>query len=164
MGVGKSTVGRLLAKELGYGFVDVDELIEKRENKTVAEIFSQQGELSFRKMEKDVTKEVSNLDSYVISCGGGCLLDPDNVQNLRRNALLFLLTAEPHEILKRLEDGKNSRPLLGPSHTLEKLNQLLVEREKKYSQAADLVIDTSRLTADQVAKQISREFRSRLSP
>jgi shikimate kinase len=89
MGTGKTTVGRMLAKRLGYEFVDTDGLIESRQARSVARIFEESGEASFRAMEKEVAAELSARERLVISTGGRMLLDPDNLRALSGNGRVY---------------------------------------------------------------------------
>ena len=100
MATGKTTVGKLLADQMGYQFVDTDELIEERVGLTIAEIFQKKGEDAFRKMESDLAKELADKEGLVISTGGRFMLDPDNAEILIRHGLVFCLVATPEEILE----------------------------------------------------------------
>jgi shikimate kinase len=85
MGVGKSVIGKLLAEELGLSFVDLDEELVCRTGRSIESIFEEDGEKRFRVIEKVVTKEYATLDGQVIACGGGTVIDPENLENLRRS-------------------------------------------------------------------------------
>jgi shikimate kinase len=93
-----------------------------------------------------VTKEYSALDGQVIACGGGTVIDPQNLVNLRRSSRMVLLTAEPEVILKRTEAEKDVRPLLNVDDRLGKIRNLLSKRWSSYVEAADIIIDTSEYT------------------
>jgi shikimate kinase len=111
MGVGKTTSGALLAEALGYEFIDMDDEVEKRTGKTIHEIFMDDGESRFRELERDLVRELSGKEGYVIGCGGGALADLGNAEALRESSTLVYLTASIDEILERT--GKEShRPLL----------------------------------------------------
>lgn len=133
MGTGKTTVGKLLADQLHYGFIDTDELIETRNNRSISEIFQEFGEEAFRKIERDIVKEVAELDGVVISTGGRLMLDPENVNALSRNSRVLCLVATPDEILSRVsDDQEHKRPLLSVPNPKERIVELLQERNDKY--------------------------------
>jgi shikimate kinase len=135
MGCGKTTVGRLLAEELDYDFTDTDQLIEERFKMTVPEIFATKGEKAFREMESEIARELGGQDGLVISTGGGMMLNAHNVAALSCNGRVFCLVATPEEIFKRISsDRKNNRPLLDTSNPLERISQLIKEREQSYRQ------------------------------
>lgn len=152
MAVGKSAVGRSLAKKLGLRFVDLDRLIEKTEGKKVAEIFAQKGEPYFRRLEKQTLAEVLRGDGQVIATGGGVVVDEENLALLRERALMVRLSASVDVLLSR-SGGKTQRPLLSGADRRGKIEQLLAERESRYAQA-QATIDTSDLTIGQVVEKI----------
>lgn len=146
MGVGKSAVGKILAEKLGFSFADLDEEIVSRTGRSIESIFEEDGEERFREIEKAVTKEYSALDGQVIACGGGTVIDPQNLENLRRSSRMVLLTAEPEVILERVEAEGDVRPLLNVDDRLDKIRSLLTKRWPRYIEAADIIIDTSEYT------------------
>jgi len=153
MGVGKSTLGEALSERLGYGFVDMDEVIERRAGMKIKEIFATEGEEGFRALEKVVAKELADKDRYVIACGGGAVLYPENVEALRRNSVLILLTASIDEIVERTQ-GSDERPLLNVEDARAEAEALLRKRMPRYLEAADLIIDTTDAPPTQLADEI----------
>jgi len=142
MATGKSTVGRLLAKDLDRDFVDTDHLIEERQKMTIPEIFSRKGESAFRHMETEVARELGQRQGLVISTGGRMLLDPANVSALSSKGRVFCLVATPQEILLRLiKDKDNHRPLLDVPNPGEQIIALLQKREKGYQQFFKIATD-----------------------
>ena len=134
MGTGKTTVGRMLAAQLGYEFVDTDELLQARMGRTIPEIFHEQGEASFRQMEAELAQELSNGEGLVISTGGRMMLDPANVAALSSSGRVFCLVATPEEILSRLMNDKDHpRPLLKVPNPGERIVELLQERREGYA-------------------------------
>lgn len=134
MGTGKTTVGRLLAAELGYDFVDTDEMIKSRMGRPISEIFQEMGEAAFRQMEADLAQELANQEGLVISTGGRLMLDPANVAALSRQGRVFCLVATPEEILTRLKNDKeHPRPLLEVPEPGERIVELLRERGEGYA-------------------------------
>lgn len=153
MATGKSAVGQALAKKLGRKFVELDLLIERKAGKPVAEIFQQDGEIAFRELEIEATRQVTSEKNLVIACGGGIVLNKINVDRLREGAIIVYLTSSPAVILKRVS-GDEGRPLLKTDDKALKIRELLVFRRPFYERAADIKIDTSKLDINSVAKQI----------
>ena len=152
MAVGKSAIGRTLARKLRRRFVDLDRVIEKAEGSKVREIFERKGEAYFRQLEKEALTKVLEANNQVIATGGGVILDEQNIQILREKALVIGLAAELDVLLARAGDG-SKRPLLQGSERREKIAELLRQRASRYAQG-HVTIDTSNLTVDQVVKKI----------
>ena len=152
MAVGKSAVGRNLAKRLGRRFVDLDRMIEKRAGFKVREIFELKGEPYFRELEKQTLAELLQQGDHVIATGGGVVMDEENLRLLREKTLLVCLTASTDTILARVGNG-NKRPLLKGSNQRERVEDLLKLRADKYAQA-HVTVDTSELTLEQVVNRI----------
>jgi shikimate kinase len=140
MGVGKTTVGKLLAQEIGYRFLDTDEVIIKAAGKSINEIFAENGEAEFRQLESDILGQVCAYTKLVIATGGGIVMEQHNWGYLR-HGLIVWLDAPIEIILKRLAED-NTRPLLQDSDIETKLRSLLEKRQSLYSQA-DLHITIS---------------------
>ncbi len=158
MGVGKTTVGRLLAERLGYGFLDMDVEIEKREGTSISEIFRLYGEPRFRKLESKLVEEISKQDRLVIACGGGVVADTINAEVLKGSSKMVYLTATIDEIIKRTS-ADNSRPLLNVKSPREKAMRLIEARRPVYSRYADITVDTTGRTPDEVVEIILEELR-----
>jgi shikimate kinase len=152
MAVGKSAVGRNLAKRLHRRFVDLDRLIEKAEGMKVRDIFEQKGEPYFRQLEKQTLANVLQQENQVIATGGGVVMDDENLAALREKTVLVCLTASTDAILSRVGHG-TKRPLLKGTNRRERVEELLRLREARYAQA-HVTIDTSELTLEQVVNQI----------
>jgi len=162
MAVGKSAIGRTLAKKLRRRFVDLDRVIERAEGSKVREIFEHKGEAYFRQLEKQALVDVLEENNQVIATGGGVILDDQNLQILREKALLIGLSAEMDVLLARAGDA-TKRPLLQGSNRREKIDDLLRQRAARYAQA-HVTIDTSNLTVDQVVKKIMGMLEVRKRP
>lgn len=162
MAVGKSAIGRTLAKKLRRRFVDLDRVIERAEGSKVREIFEHKGEAYFRQLEKQALVDVLEENNQVIATGGGVILDDQNLQILREKALLIGLSAEMDVLLARAGDAMK-RPLLQGSNRREKIEDLLRQRAARYAQA-HVTIDTSNLTVDQVVKKIMGMLEVRKRP
>ncbi len=154
MGTGKTAVGEALARKSGKRFVELDSLVAQKAGKPIPEIFQRDGEIAFRELEIEVTKEVSAGKNLVIACGGGIVLNKINVDRLRRDSVIVYLTASPSVILKRtLKDGE-TRPLLYVQDKMSEIRELLRFRKPFYERAADISINTSRLDISSVVEQI----------
>jgi len=154
MGTGKTAVGKTLAEKLGKEFIELDSLIEQKSGKTIPEIFQQDGEITFRELEIEVTKEVSQRRNAVIACGGGVVLNKINTDRLKKECLIVYLTASPRVILKRTSTYENERPLLKVVDRASEIQRLLKFRKPFYERAADITVDTSKLDINSVVEQI----------
>jgi shikimate kinase len=157
MGVGKTTVGRLLATRLEYTFVDSDTEAEKEAGMRIGEVFASLGEPAFRALERGVVQRLSAEDEQVIALGGGAVLDPLNIEHLRRSSKMVLLTASPEEISLRTRLD-TTRPLLKGEDRLGRIRRLLDERRERYLAAADMVVDTNGVPPIRVAAAIKRRL------
>lgn len=146
---GKTSVGKVLSEKLNKFFVDSDAEIVKAENKNITEIFEEFCEAYFRKIEKSVIKELSMLNSQVISTGGGAVLNSENIENLKANARVYFLD-RPLDMLITTSD----RPLSSNREDLEKRYN---ERYALYKSSADVIVDSSK-TVEEVAKIIEEDF------
>jgi len=152
MGTGKTTIACMLAERFHAEFVDIDELIEVRQQKKIVDIFAEKGEEFFRKVEKEVVAEISSQQNKIISCGGGVVLDVDNILNLKQNCILVCLQASPEVIIERTKSS-GGRPLLNVPNPKEKIRELLNIREIYYAKA-DYTVNTSSLDKIQVVDKI----------
>ncbi|MFH0855936.1 MAG: shikimate kinase [Candidatus Omnitrophota bacterium] len=156
MGTGKSASGRELARKKKWNFVDLDELIELKEKKAITDIFAKKGEPYFRRIEGNALKEIAGKKGFVVACGGGIVINPENIKVMRSSGVIVCLKASPRAILKRVS-GAACRPLLNVDNPERKIRELLKLRSPYYAKA-DKTIDTSRLTVKQVADKISGLF------
>ena len=150
---GKTTVGRLLARRLGWSFLDTDELIEAQDGRTIAQMVEQEGWTHFRRLEKEIVARVSAGSRQVIATGGGAVLDPDNVTVLRARGRVVWLEADADTIRRRLH-GDDARPSLTGEGTIREAAQVLAERRTAYDRAAHWRLDTARLDPDRIAETI----------
>lgn len=161
MATGKSAVGRIIAERIGYGFFDVDGLIEDEAGVSVSKIFEIEGEASFRDRETKKIEEVSLLKKAVISTGGGALIRPENREMLSRAGLVVCLSATEEEILRRA-GKRESRPLINVENPHETIRKLLRER-KSYYDTADVHIDTTGRSKGDIAGEIISAWKDRKS-
>jgi shikimate kinase len=152
MAVGKSAVGRTLARKLKRRFVDLDKMIEKTEGMKVREIFEQKGETYFRQLEKDVLAQVLARTGQVIATGGGAVMDDANFAALQEKSVLVCLTASADVLMKRAGNG-SKRPLLKGGNRRQRIEEILQQRQARYAQAM-ACIETTDLSIDEVAEKI----------
>ena len=153
MGSGKSTVGRILAKEINSYFLDTDILIETFENKTISEIFEKFGEDEFRGMEKRCFEWIkNNVSATVISVGGGF---PIFIPEIKGAGVVIYLKVEFEDILKRMNENElKKRPLFADE---KKAKALYKEREKAYKKVPDIVVDVENLSLEEQLKYIAKK-------
>ena len=154
-GSGKTTVGRLLAERLSYGWCDVDVLLEERAGKTIRQIFEQEGEAGFREREAALLQEIAGWTDHVVATGGGIVLRPANRALLKRGTVIWLTA--PAELLWQRMQGDAStaerRPNLGPGGLVE-MKQVVSQRAPLYERCADGKFDTEGRTPAEVAEAI----------
>jgi len=159
MGTGKSTVGRLIAGQLGLAFVDTDAEIERRAGRTIAAIFAQDGEAAFRRLEAEICQEIAAGRDQVIAVGGGALLDNSTRRAFAQSSLIVCLTCSLDEILQRVGDDP-ARPLFSTERA--RLAALYAARAAHYAALPHTVDTTGRTPAD-VAGEVIRLWHHRQS-
>jgi shikimate kinase len=154
MASGKTSVGQSLSLRTGLPFQDIDCLIEAAERMTVAEIFASRGEAYFRERESAVFRQLCAGTGQIIGCGGGTLIDPENMVILRSRCFAVWLRASAAEIVRRIETpGAPARPLVHREDPLAVVSKILRSREPLY-RGADLVVDTDGRSIDEIVEQI----------
>ena len=161
MGTGKSSVGRLVADQLHFTFLDTDDVLVSRAGKSITEIFAQEGEAAFREKESSLVQELMPRTRTVISTGGGLPVNPANLASLKTHALVMCLWASPEKIYERV-GGQSHRPLLNDPDAIAKIRALLAAREPFYRQA-DVLVNTEMRSLREVAHQVIHQFRLALS-
>ncbi len=166
MGSGKSTVGPILANTIGYMFIDLDSLIEQKEQRKISEIFATNGEQKFRTLERNTLKEILDRTTTIISLGGGTVTNNETLDLVKHHGVLVYLKSDVEHIFQRLRT-KSDRPmirddegkLLDGNDLMKKIRSLLDNREQYYNQA-DIIITTDDkkigYTIDELAKRISQ--------
>jgi shikimate kinase len=159
MGAGKTTVGRILARELHRTFVDTDREIEKRTGVAIPVIFEFEGETGFRGREAAVIAEFAEHDKVVLATGGGAVLLADNRAKLAACGCVIYLHAQPQDLYQRTRRDR-TRPLLQTPDPQAKLAELYAQRDPLYREIADLVIDTGRQSAGRLAASVIELLRA----
>ncbi|HEU0205004.1 MAG TPA: shikimate kinase [Burkholderiaceae bacterium] len=153
MGAGKSTVGRLLARELGFEFVDCDREIEARSGVSITTIFELEGEAGFRQREAAVLDELTQRTGVVLATGGGAVLREDNRRHLLTRGLVIYLQASADELARRTSNDR-SRPLLQTADPRARIVELLQHREPLYAATAHLIFQSAAANPRRLVKKI----------
>ena len=152
MGSGKTTIGKLLGEKLTLRSIDIDVIIEQNEKRTVSEIFQNEGEKYFRNIErKTIKKNFTNKD-LIISLGGGAFEDQLTQELLLKNSTVIYLKTSPNVILERIKHNTN-RPLLKNQMTVEKIQSIILQRQKNY-ELANITILTDNKNTDKIVDEI----------
>ncbi|MBD2385608.1 shikimate kinase [Cylindrospermum sp. FACHB-282] len=162
MGVGKTTVGRLLAQQLGYGFVDTDSVIVQAAGKSINEVFADEGEAAFRQLESDVLAQVCAFTKLTIATGGGIVLRRENWGYLHHGLIVWLDV--PLELIMARLAEDTTRPLLQDADLQGKLRSLLEQRKPLYSQGDLRITVQEGETPEQTASRIMEAIPSVLKP
>jgi shikimate kinase len=158
---GKTSVGKALALALKRPFVDLDEVLVEQAGCSIAELVAAAGWPEFRRREKALLEHYSTLPGQVLAPGGGVVLDPDNVKNLREHGLVIWLTADPATMGQRLAGDQGSqefRPSLTGGDPVAEMAKVLTEREPLYRAAAHVTIDTTGLSIPEIVRRILKEI------
>jgi shikimate kinase len=159
MAVGKTTIGKQLAKRLQLRFLDSDQEIEKRTGASISLIFDIEGESGFRDREEQMVAELTALNGIVLATGGGAVLRESNRKALRKNGIVVYLRASIDTQLERTKASKH-RPLLETEDRRAALESIMEKREPLYRQEADIVVDTDQLSSGRAARHIARRIQS----
>jgi shikimate kinase len=158
MAAGKTVVGRVLARRLGWDFVDLDDAITGRTGRSPGAIIREDGEAAFRSLEAEMTEEVAHRQQVVLAPGGGWVTRPDLTASLGEGTVRVWLRVSPGEAVRRAEADATDRPLLGvPGERVDRAARLLRERERYYRHA-ELDVDTDELSPEVVAGEILRKL------
>ncbi len=160
MASGKTTVGRRLANRLGRDFIDLDELIEKREGTTISEIFASRGEAAFREIERETVASLVPERPTVVATGGGTFVNAGSRDALRKLGVVVCLITTLETILRRVARN-DKRPLASGPGAEERLRRLLEERMPAY-RLADVLVETDGVTADQAVTRVLKMIEPRL--
>jgi shikimate kinase len=153
MGSGKTTIAMKLSHLFNMHYISTDDLIEKREKRTINEIFTKDGEEYFRSVESEVLRDVCQMKDVIIDLGGGAVLCEENWGHMKSSGIVISLTADANTIMERTKKYKH-RPLLNVEDPKQKILNLMAKREPFYAKA-DHCIDTGRLTVKQAVEKIA---------
>jgi shikimate kinase len=155
---GKTTVGKALSKLLDRPFLDTDARVVEKAGMTISHIVSKDGWDAFRDMEKSVIEETMVLDQHVIATGGGSILNPDNVRNMRKAGQVIWLRVSPEMVRTRMtadpETSCIQRPGLTPNGSMDEIEAVLLTRQPLYEKAGHLALDTDILGIDAICRKI----------
>lgn len=140
MGTGKTTVSKALSAVTGFQEIDTDAYIVKQQGRSISEIFEKEGETFFRNLETNALKDISEKEGQIISCGGGAVLRDENVEILKEKGNIILLTATPETVFERVKDHTH-RPILNSDMSLEHVKELMSQREPRYQEVADVIVN-----------------------
>ena len=153
MGAGKSAVSDYLSTMFAMKIVEMDQVIAEREQMSIPDIFATYGEEYFRDLETGLLIEMQSQKNQVISCGGGAALRESNVEKMKKNGRVVLLTASPETIFDRVKDS-DDRPVLNGRKNVNGISELMEQRREKYEAAADIVINTDNKTVLEVCEEL----------
>ncbi len=153
MGAGKSTVARNLQKRLKMNLVEMDERIEKEQGMTIPEIFEKYGESRFRDLESELILTIGKEGNTIVSCGGGVVVRPENIEYMKKNGMVIFLSAKPETVFYRVKDSTN-RPILNGNMNVEYIGELMEKRRALYEAAADVKISTDGKSIDEITDEV----------
>ncbi len=157
MGVGKSTVAGELKRLLHRDCVEMDEMIVKSQGMAITDIFDKYGEDYFRDIESRILLELHKKGSMVVSCGGGVVVRSKNIECMKKNGRVVLLTATSQTVYNRVKDS-TERPILNNNMSVEYIKELQQKRADKYRLAADIIITTDDKTVLQICDEILKKL------
>lgn len=153
MGTGKSTVAAKLREMLQVEQIEMDALIAEEAGMSIPDIFDKFGEAHFRDLETEMLRKFQEKKPVVVSCGGGAVLRDENIEIMKGQGKIILLTATPQTIYERVKET-NDRPVLNGNMNVEYISELMEKRRTRYEKAADIVIATDEKTVDEICNEI----------
>lgn len=157
MGAGKSTVAKKLQKRLDMQLVEMDERIVQEQGMSINEIFETYGEAHFRDIESRLVEDICAQGASIVSCGGGVVVRPKNVENMKAHGKIVFLTATPQTIFDRVKHGTD-RPILNGNMTVEYIAGLMEKRRASYEAAADIWVSTDGKSIEEICDEIIRDI------
>lgn len=158
MGTGKSTVAGKLKQVLQVEQIEMDALIAEEAGMSIPEIFEKFGESHFRDLETEMLRKFKEKKPVIVSCGGGAVLRDENIEIMRGQGKIILLTATPQTVYERVKDN-HDRPVLNGNMNVEYISELMEKRRVRYETAADIVIATDGKTVDEICNEILEEVK-----
>lgn len=158
MGTGKSSAAGYLGEKYAMDVAEMDEMIEKKENKSISDIFAEHGEEYFRRLETQLLLELQSKKNLIVSCGGGAALREENVEAMKRGGHIVWLTARPETVYERVKENED-RPLLKDHNSIEYLAAMMERRRTRYEKAADFVIVTDEKSIPQICEELMDKLR-----
>lgn len=162
---GKTSVGKALSHRLNCPFTDADEQLVKENRMTIADMVAQYGWDYFREKERAVIRQLSSLENYVVATGGGAVLNPENIENMKKSGFAVWLTASPETIRHRILKDKvteTQRPALTDKGLLEEIEEVLAIRNPLYEAAMNVCIRTDTLDMSDICEIIVKHYRELL--
>jgi shikimate kinase len=159
-GTGKTTVAACLARRLDWPWIDADAHLERIAGRTIRELFASEGEAGFRLRESAVLEELCRRKNHIIATGGGVVLAAGNRERLKQSGRVIWLTADPETIRRRIESDPSTaarRPVLSVGGLAE-IEQLLTVREPWYRACADLIVETTDRSPEEIAEAVFRSL------
>ncbi len=153
MGAGKTAVARTLSEMTKKEKVDTDDIITERVGKSISDIFSEDGEEYFRKVEREVVSSLTAENDLIVACGGGVIKSEENLAQLKRGGTVVFLYASPETVLERVSRN-NRRPLLEGKKNLSDIKAMMDERMPFYEKAYDIRIDVDGKSLEEIAEEI----------
>ena len=154
MGAGKSTIARNLQRKLNFPLVEMDERIVREQGMSINDIFEKYGEDHFRDIESDLILAIGREGASIVSCGGGVVVRPQNVENMKKTGKIVFLKATPETIYERVKNSTD-RPILNGHMNVEYIAQLMEKRRALYESAADITIETDGKTKEEICDEIT---------
>lgn len=153
MGAGKTTVSRELSRMTGKEELDMDAYIVEKEGMSIADMFEKYGEEYFRKKETESLIEIMEKKGLIVSCGGGVVVKDENVEHMKKDGVIVLLTATPETTLSRVKDSTD-RPILNGNMNIEFITNLMNKRKDRYLSVADVIVVTDNKMVSEICKEI----------
>ena len=157
MGSGKTSIGKKLSKMMKFSFIDTDHIIEEKTGVDIPTIFEHEGESGFREREKNILKEISNIENTVVGTGGGIIISPENREIIKNLGFVVYLTADIRELVYRTAQDK-SRPLIKNNNTEKVMVDIIKKREKYYENISNIKISTDNYDTVKISKIIIKNY------
>lgn len=155
MGSGKTLVSKELSILYHMTVYSTDDLIEQKEGKSIKTIFEENGEAYFREIETQIVSELSKKKGVIIDCGGGVVLNSQNMNHLKKNGIIIYLKSTPESVLKQIKNNDKKRPLLNVENPLQVIEKMMKERAPKYEEA-NFTVDVANLTLAEITRKVRK--------